>query len=95
MANKLCTLLSRSEVRDLVDVLALDRSGVRVEDAMAVGLTKDGGLTPAQLSWVLSEISLGDDARIPGGYSPAEIRAFLVELRARLGRMSWPTLGTK
>ena len=43
LANKLCTLLSRGEVRDLVDVLFLERSGLRVEDALVPASTKDGG----------------------------------------------------
>ena len=90
LANKLCTLLSRSEPRDLVDVLALDRAGYRVEDAVPLASLKDGGLTPAQLGWVLSQIRIGDDARIPGGYTPQELRAVLGELGERLGKMGWP-----
>jgi hypothetical protein len=58
LANKLCTLLSRSELRDLVDVYALEQAGFRVEDALPLAEKKDGGLTPAQLAWVLSQIDL-------------------------------------
>lgn len=47
LANKLCALLSRSEVRDLVDVRALEKSGYRVEDALPAAAAKDTGLTPA------------------------------------------------
>jgi hypothetical protein len=55
LANKLCALLSRSEIRDLVDVRALEIAGYRVEDALQAAALKDTGLTPAQLSWVLSQ----------------------------------------
>ncbi|MEO5729171.1 MAG: nucleotidyl transferase AbiEii/AbiGii toxin family protein, partial [Byssovorax sp.] len=72
LANKLCTLLSRNEIRDLVDVHALERAGFRVEDAVALAQRKDGGFTPATLAWLLSEIQIGDDARIPGGITPAQ-----------------------
>lgn len=58
LANKLCALLSRSELRDLVDVFALERAGLRVEDALPLAEKKDAGLTPAQLAWVLSQIDL-------------------------------------
>jgi hypothetical protein len=58
LANKLCTLLSRSELRDLIDVYALERAGFRVEDALPLAEKKDAGLTPAQLAWVLSQIDL-------------------------------------
>jgi hypothetical protein len=90
LANKLCTLLSRSELRDLVDVLALSRAGFSVEDALPLAIRKDGGLTPAQLAWVLSEIEIGDDASIPGGVTPGELREFIADLIDRLARASFP-----
>ncbi len=90
LANKLCTLLSRGEVRDLVDVLFLERAGLRVEDAIGPASSKDGGLTPAQLAWVLSQITIGSDARIPAGITPDELRAFLEDLVSRLTRLAWP-----
>lgn len=90
LANKLCTLLSRSELRDLVDVLALSRAGFSVEDALPLAIRKDGGLTPAQLAWVLSEIEIGDDATIPAGITPKELREFIADLKDRLARVSFP-----
>lgn len=89
-ANKLCALLSRSEVRDLVDVHALERSGESFDDALKLAMRKDTGFTPANLAWVLSEIEIGDDARIPGGVTPAELRAFIAGLIARLARAAYP-----
>lgn len=91
LANKLCTLLSRAEPRDLVDVCFLERAGYRVEDAVPRANQKDGGLTPAQLGWVLSQISIGDGAVLPAGLSPADARAFLVDLQNRLRRMAFPS----
>jgi hypothetical protein len=90
LANKLCTLLSRSELRDLVDVAALEASGLSIESALAVAHAKDGGLTPAQLAWVLSSWTIADDARIPGGGDAAALRAYLARLVARLSKMAWP-----
>ena len=90
LANKLCTLLSRAEVRDLVDVLALERAGFRIEDALPAAMRKDGGLTPAQLAAVLSEWRLGVDAQLPGGVSVAELDAYRRELIPRLTRMAFP-----
>lgn len=90
LANKLCTVLSRSEARDLVDVMCLERSGLRVEDAIPSAALKDGGVTPGQLAWVLSQITIGDQARLPGGVAPAEMRAYLIDLQERLGRMAFP-----
>ena len=48
--NKLNTLLSRAEERDLVDLLFLERHGLRMEDGLRAALEKDGGCTPAALA---------------------------------------------
>jgi hypothetical protein len=90
LANKLCTLLSRSEIRDLVDVRALELAGYRVEDAIGAAETKDSGLTPAQLGWVLSEMKIGKDASPPGGVSVEELNRYLNDLSVRLATMSFP-----
>jgi hypothetical protein len=90
LANKLCALLSRSEPRDLADVLTLERAGYRAEDAISVATHKDTGLTPTQLAWVLSQITFADDATIPGGLAANELRSLLADLIARLTRLSFP-----
>ena len=89
-ANKLCTLLSRSEPRDLVDVRALEGLGLDLDAALAAASAKDGGLTPGQLAWVLSEITIGEDARVPGNVGVPELRAYLADLIARLSKRAFP-----
>jgi hypothetical protein len=91
LANKLCALLGRSEIRDLVDVRALEMSGYSVDSALAVAARKDAGFTPAQLSWVLSQITLGDDLVPPGDVTVEELRRYLDELVARLSRTAFPS----
>jgi hypothetical protein len=90
LTNKLCALLSRSEIRDLVDVRALELAGYRMEEALDAAATKDTGLTPAQLSWVLNQIELGDELMPPGGVSLEELRLYLNELIIRLTRLAFP-----
>lgn len=94
LANKLCTLLSRSEIRDLVDVYALERAGFSVESALPHAARKEGGLTPASLAWVLSEIQIGDDASLPGGMAVTELREFIKDLISRLTRLAHPETHT-
>jgi hypothetical protein len=91
MANKLCALLSRSEIRDLVDVRALELAGYRLESALSAAVTKDKRLTPAQLGWVLSQIELGDDVNLPGDVSVEELRRYLAGLIVRLTHQAFPT----
>lgn len=91
MANKLCALLSRSEVRDLVDVRALEQAGYSLDDALTAAGTKDKGLTPAQLAWVLSQIEIGPDLVPPGNVSLKELRDYLADLIVRLTQKAFPT----
>lgn len=57
LANKLCTLLSRTEVRDLVDVRALLAEGLDLDEGLAGAPQKDGGFSPAVLAWVLRGVN--------------------------------------
>lgn len=91
LANKLTALVGRLEERDFVDVYFLERAGFRVEDALGPALTKDGGCTPAQLAWVLSQIEIPDSATLPAEVTPTELRRFLTELVRRLRRVAVPT----
>lgn len=90
LANKLGTLLQRAELRDLVDVRALELAGYSIEAALPLAMLKDAGLTPAQLAWVLSSISIGDDAPSVGGIDAVELRRYLESLTARLARLGAP-----
>jgi hypothetical protein len=83
-SNKLTTLVSRQELRDLVDVLELERRGLRTEAFLVEANAKDGGCTPATLAFLLSEWRILDNAKLPSGYSASEVRAFKDALAERL-----------
>jgi predicted nucleotidyltransferase component of viral defense system len=90
LVNKLGTIVSRAEERDLVDLFALERSGLRVEDALAAALAKDGGCTPATLAWLLSEVVIPEDLELPRGITAAELRAYVSDLVVRLRKLALP-----
>lgn len=90
LANKLCALLSRGEIRDIVDIIRLEEAGFDIFAAFNVAQKKDGGLTYAQLAWVVSQIEIGDDAKIPSGLSPSDIRRFLDTFEKRLRAAAFP-----
>jgi predicted nucleotidyltransferase component of viral defense system len=90
LANKLCALLSRSEIRDLVDIYELEQAGFHVEEAVSAASLKDTGLTSAQLGWILSQIKFGDDAIIPSQIRVEELRKYLDNLIQRLTTISFP-----
>jgi hypothetical protein len=88
-ANKICTLLSRSEIKDLVDLEALVNAGISLEQAFADARKKDGGADPATLSWVLDQISIGPDAALPGGTDPERLSAFRDGFTEKLRAMAF------
>ena len=90
LANKLCAVVGRAEERDLVDLWALERHGLRIEDALDAALEKDGGCTPATLAWLLSQVEIGQDATLPGGVSADELRGFIADLVQRLRKLAHP-----
>jgi hypothetical protein len=89
VANAICALLGRAEVRDVVDLHALKNAGFPVERFLADAQRKDAGVTPAALAWVLSELSIPDD---PLGETDAEaLRAYARDLEARMRRLAVPS----
>ncbi len=90
LANKLCALLSRSEIRDLIDVRELENAGFSLENALQAAAKKDSGLTPAQLAWVLNQIKFSDDFQPSNNLSVAELCEYLNNLIDRLKRLALP-----
>jgi hypothetical protein len=90
LANKLCALLSRSEIRDLIDVRELENAGFSLKNALQVAAQKDTGLSPAQLAWVLNQAKFGDDAQLPHDVSIDELRDYLSDLINRLKQLAYP-----
>ncbi len=56
LTNKLCALLGRAEIRDLVDAQALLASGADLKRALAEAPRKDAGFSPLALAWVLRDM---------------------------------------
>lgn len=83
-ANKICALVARSEIRDLVDLRALLEAGVDLERACDDALRKDGGADPATLAWLLDTLVLSPDARLPSDVAPGDLLAFRDGLVERL-----------
>lgn len=83
-ANKICTLLSRSELKDLIDLREILAAGADLSQALADAERKEGGVDPATLAWLLSEITLSADARLPPGQDPVALDAFRRDLVQRL-----------
>jgi hypothetical protein len=82
LVNKVVALLSRSELRDLVDVRALVASGGSLTDAVAQAPQKDAGFSPLTLAWVLRGFPVEKLARLEG--APESDVAALASFRDEL-----------
>jgi predicted nucleotidyltransferase component of viral defense system len=81
LVNKLCALLHRSELRDLVDIRALLDAGGDLDRAVADAPAKDGGFSALTLGWTMKSWSVADAARAAGLESRAiELEQFRDEL---------------
>ncbi len=89
-ANKLTCLLSRSEPRDLVDLLFLDRAGFPPEQDLALALQKDAGIDPAILGWLLAEFPVEPLPIMLLPLDHGDLDRFRNELAERLRRVSLP-----
>ena len=91
VANKLCALLGRVEIRDLVDLYFLERAGLPPEAFVEQAARKDAGITPATLAWVLSEFRVPEE--IPGGVDRHTLETYARALEKRFRRLAIPAAG--
>lgn len=89
-ANKLTCILSRSEPRDLVDLLFLDRVGYAPERDLQLALRKDAGIDPGVIAWLLGQFPVEPLPVMLMPLEIAELRAFRDDLRERFRRLSVP-----
>jgi hypothetical protein len=89
-ANKICTLLGRAEIRDLIDLRALMEAGIELGSAIADARRKDGGVNAATLAWLLGDLRIPADARLPGAVDPVELDRFRDDLVQRLLELALP-----
>lgn len=57
-ANKICTLISRAEIKDYVDIYFLGHAGYPLENYIKLAQQKDAGVSQAMLAYLLSEFRL-------------------------------------
>ena len=90
LANKLTTLVSRQEERDIVDVYFLEQAGHSVESALEAALAKDGGCTPANLAWLLSSLAIPEGLVLPAPLTADRLRTYIADLVKRLRFVAMP-----
>jgi hypothetical protein len=90
-ANKLCTVLSRLELKDYVDLYFLAKAGISVDDALPNALRKDGGISKTMLAYLMAELrvpAVPSTLRAP--LTAGELQAFFHDLSERWAKDSAP-----
>jgi len=93
-ANKVCTLLSRAEIKDYIDVYFLERAGYPLEKYIKAAQRKDAGVSQAALAYLLSELRL---SKVPdfmiASISLKELQEYFEYLARKLAVESFPKGG--
>lgn len=90
LTNKLCTLIGRTELRDLIDVRALLAAGLPLERALKDAASKDAGFSPLILAQLIGTMDL-DRANRSRALTPDELvalKGFARELADRCVRLA-------
>lgn len=92
LVNKLCTLVQRSELRDLVDVRGLLAKGGDLARALVDAHRKDGGFSPMTVGWLLRGLEIETIGRAEGRSQDdiAGLVHFRDALLARIADLSRP-----
>ena len=92
LVSKLCTLLERSELRDLQDVRILLETGGELDRALRESPLKDAGFSPLTLAWLLRQFPLSALALASGlsAEETASVGTFRDELVQRITAIASP-----
>ena len=89
-ASKLTCILSRSEPRDLVDLLFLDRAGFPPEQDLSLALQKDAGVDAAILAWLLHQFPVDPLPEMLAPLTRQELADWRSELADRMKALAVP-----
>ncbi|MEQ2007242.1 MAG: nucleotidyl transferase AbiEii/AbiGii toxin family protein [Limisphaerales bacterium] len=91
IANKLTTLLSRTELKDVVDLYFLEQAGYDLVAALPDARAKDGGWEPAVVAMLLNDLRVTElPAWMIKELSPSDLAAFLNRLRLAIAAQALP-----
>jgi len=91
LVNKITTLISRCEMKDIVDLYFIEREGYRIEDYFEAARMKDGGLDPAMVSLLLDSLRIAElPAYLIKPLTLAELCAFVDDLKRRMALLAYP-----
>jgi hypothetical protein len=90
-ANKICTVVSRAEIKDYIDLYFLARAGYPLENSIQPAQQKDAGVSQAMVAFLLSEFRLSkvpDFMIVP--ISLEQVQEYFQSLARKLAVESFP-----
>ena len=90
LVNKICTLVHRCEMKDLIDLYFLHRRNYRILDYFEDATKKEGGLDPAMIAFLLSRVKLDLPDYLLEPVDMADFTAFVRDLQKQILDRSFP-----
>lgn len=90
LVNKICTLIHRCEMKDLVDLYFLQREGYRILEHFETAREKEGGLEPAMIAFLLSQVKVEVPEYLLAPIDEADFAAFVRDLQRQFAELSFP-----
>lgn len=92
MLNKITTLISRCEVKDLVDLYFLEQEGFVVEECFEDAQLKDGGLDPSMISLILDSLRITElPSYMIKPLTINDLRDYVIRLKNRMALLALPS----
>ena len=92
--NKICTLLGRTEVKDIIDLYFLVKNGFDIRGNIEKAKLKDGGVEPAIISYLLSQFKI---SKLPDymieKVGTDELEKFISDLKEQMAEIAFPAKG--
>jgi hypothetical protein len=89
--NKICTLISRCELKDVIDLYFLRKRGFDILGHFEAAKTKEGGLDPAMIAFLLSQLEVDRvPAYVIAPLDLGDLRVFIAWLRESMAARSFP-----
>lgn len=93
--NKICMLVSRSEIKDVIDLLFLSRQGFDVLANVTAAKRKEASLEPALLSYLLSQLHVAEmPSYLIQPISSGELTDFIANLKRELSEIAFRENGS-
>lgn len=91
MVNKITTLIGRAEIKDIIDLLFLEKEGWRIEDYFEDAKLKDGGLDAGMIAMILNSLKVSElpDYMIKP-LTLDELRTYISDLKTRFLILAHP-----